>query len=92
MVPEVCVVIMAIYLYHYFVDVADENAQEPLSIVVVLDVRPLPLQAILKLHPEVDVAGEDELAIGLRVPKIRFYPVHLVNELRALVRIPVVLV
>lgn len=85
-------VIVAIYLYHYFVDVADENAQEPLSIVVVLDVRPLPLQAILKLHPEVDVAGEDELAVGLRVPKILFDPVHLVIELRALIRITVILV
>jgi hypothetical protein len=64
-VPEVCVVVVAIDLYHYLVDVAHEDAQETLSVVVVIDVRPLTLQPVLELHSEVHMACEDELAIGL---------------------------
>jgi hypothetical protein len=92
MVPEICVVVVAIDLDYNLINVPDKDTQKSLSVIVVFDVCPLPLQTVLKLYAEVHMTREYKLAFGLRVPKIRLNPVHLVIELRALVRIPVILV
>lgn len=75
MEPEVSMMIMPSHLYNDLVRVANDYAQELLTILIITGIGPLRLESALEFDAEVHVARQDEFPVWLRIPQLMLNPV-----------------